>query len=152
LGEASLGYVHGGMSRDAAFQRALAPFAGEVVGMPDAFRAMIGLAPSLGMAWAESSFPLVVVSAKVAASYMATKMSKEVVKELVLPWRCFAIQFDGVTDSTEVMLVLDSSARGNGVQMHSMGVRGYEMQVEPSLCEYADLEFSGRRHLRPPSS
>jgi len=107
---------------------------------------------SLGLAWCDYGFPIVDVGQRLGASMMCTRMSKEVAEEIRLPWRCFAIRFPGIIESIDSLFVLGSWSGKGGVQLMWLGSEMMSYGCEPSLSEYADLEFvrsDPEEHLDP---
>lgn len=106
-----------------------------------------GWAPSIGAAWAESGFPTVEVSHKLAASFACTAIPKQVAADVVLPWRCFLLRTPGVEPTHQFMLhshtglfqsfcfgILDESRRFGSKDVIVAG-------FEHSLAAYADVSF-----------
>lgn len=99
--------------------------------------------PSFSMAWAENGFPCLEPSQVLAASMMATTVSKDAVQDLELPWRCFgAIVPAGTIENTPILMLFLRRYYDGLFAMWTIHNAHVSFSMEKSLAEYADLKFS----------
>lgn len=94
--------------------------------------------PSFLIAWAECGFSTVEMGHTLAASLMATRVSKDVVDALHLPWWCFAVEVPNGMIETQLMLILlNPAGQYWTVRFAPQWVHaGFTLR----LSEYADAE------------
>lgn len=103
---------------------------------------VLALFPSFGLAWAESAFSQFEIGTKLAASMMATSISREVADALEPPWRCFGVNVAAglLSDTSGFALVL--FCRDGHVRYLAMvDDLGIQFGDEPSVGGYAKIEM-----------
>lgn len=101
------------------------------------------LGPSFGLAWAECGLPVIETSHALAASLMATKVTREMGSDLPPPWRCFGIRIPAGLLSDAPGFSIALWANDGRVKMLSCCGNHFSLADEHGLDGYCDTEFVG---------
>jgi hypothetical protein len=118
--------------------------------LSDAQLSYSALMPAYVVAWAESGFPVIELSHKLAASFMCTSLAKEDAPSVVMPWRCFLLNVpQGVVVSSfgELRYLFVIHSHDGPFKVLHVHDFSLDFAVEPSLLDYlyrkGDLSFDG---------
>jgi len=133
------------MSRNDVQQAVLNSFVDTAPKLTQSDLAAYGMAPSIGMAWAESGFARVSVAHRLAASLICTDYSR-VTDLLTPPWRCFAVEPPhGLIPNVAAALVLFPVGGGATVVICRTSGLGIELLMEPNVEALALFATNGAR-------
>lgn len=97
--------------------------------------------PSLAIGWAECGFPTVEPSHRLAASFMATRVSEDAATSIAMPWRCFAVLAPSGLCRADWMIVV-RSRDSDRVKLLTHYTNGdVSFGDEPSLAAWSDVSF-----------